>query len=87
MIIVNPPSYNPSPFKAIEAPIWCAYLAAYSNADGYTPTILDAEAEGLSIEQTVEKVGFQACILVAMGTNPSASSTPKWLRLMNCARD
>ncbi len=73
MIIVNPPSNNSSPFKAIEAPIWCAYLASYCNAD----EILDAELEGLSVEETVARVGSVQAEIVSMGANPSASSTPK----------
>ncbi|KKN31718.1 hypothetical protein LCGC14_0821030, partial [marine sediment metagenome] len=73
MIIVNPSSNNPSPFRAIEAPIWCAYLASYLEVD----EILDAEMEGLSVEETIERIGGRQCVLVAMGSNPSASSTPK----------
>lgn len=71
MIIVNPNNKTPSPMAAIEPPIWCAYLA------GKNDTILDAEAEGLTIKQTVKRVGKDGCLLVAMGANPSASSTPK----------
>ena len=75
MIIVNPNNKTPSPMAAIEPPIWCAYLAAYYGAR----RILDAEAEGLTLQETVDRIeryGHYA-ILVAMGANPSASSTPK----------
>ncbi len=72
MLIVNPNHKNPSPSSAIEAPIWCAYLARK-----YHGTILDAEAEGLTVDETLEKIGREPSILVAMGANPSASSTPK----------
>ena len=72
MIIVNPNHRNPSPTSAIEAPIWCAYLARK-----YGASILDAEAEGFSVEETVNAIGNQSSIVVAMGANPSASSTPK----------
>lgn len=73
MIIVNPNHRNPSPQAAIEPPIWCAYLAAYYGAD----SILDAELEGLTLNETLEAIGDEPCVLVAMGANPSASSTPK----------
>ena len=78
MIIVNPNHKNPSPMAAIEPPIWCAYLAAYHQA----VEILDAEAEGLSIHETLERLYGRQVILVAMGANPSASSTPK-MNLVN----
>ena len=71
MIIVNPNNKTPSPMAAIEPPIWCAYLA------GENDTILDAEAEGLSIDETVKRIGTEIPVFVAMGANPSASSTPK----------
>jgi len=63
----------PSPESAVEPPIWCAYLASALGAD----EILDAEAEGLSPEQTIERIGNKKPVFVAMGSNPSASSTPK----------
>lgn len=66
--IINPNHKNPSPTSAIEPPIWCAYFGG---------DIIDAEAEGLSIDETVERVGDDGCIIVVMGANPSASSTPK----------
>ncbi|KKM91143.1 hypothetical protein LCGC14_1231500 [marine sediment metagenome] len=72
MIIVNPNHRNPSPHSAIEAPIWCAYLARKHCAN-----ILDAELEGLTVDETLERIGREPCILVAMGANPSASSTSK----------
>lgn len=73
MLIVNPNHANPSPMAAIEPPIWCAYAASYFKAD----EILDAEMEGLALQETVRTIGDKECILVAMGANPSASSTPK----------
>ncbi len=71
MIIVNPNNKTPSPMAAIEPPIWCAYLAVEND------TILDAEAEGLSKDETVQRIGKEVPLFVAMGANPSASSTPK----------
>lgn len=73
MIIVNPNNKTPSPMAAIEPPIWCAYLAALWDAN----YILDAEADGLTVQETVDKLGGRKAILVAMGANPSVSSTPK----------
>lgn len=79
MIIVNPNHRNPSPQSTKEPPIWCAYLADYY--EGHLNThhleILDAEAEGLSVEETKQRIGDQQAVLVTMGANPSASSTPK----------
>ncbi|KKN12793.1 hypothetical protein LCGC14_1012920 [marine sediment metagenome] len=83
MLIVNPNCKNPSPMAAIEPPIWCALLAGSLQSplplpyDAPGNTILDAELEGLSIDETVERIGLEPCVLVAMGANPSASSTPK----------
>ncbi len=73
LVIVNPNSKIPGKFAAIEPPIWCAYLASYTGAS----EILDAEREGLSIDETIERIGSRYPILVSMGANPSASSTPK----------
>ena len=77
MIIVNPNHANPSPQAAIEPPIWCAYLAAYYKEKGLLPEVFDAEAESLSVDETAERIGQEYVVLVAMGANPSASSTPK----------
>ncbi len=77
MIIVNPNHRNGSPQAAIEPPIWCAYLASYLRKWEIQVKILDAEAKGLSVDETIEAMGGQPPILMAMGANPSASSTPK----------
>ncbi len=73
MIIVNPNHKCPSPVAALMPPIWCAYLADYYDAD----EILDAEVEGLSLEETVDRIGDSFAVIVAMGVAPSSSSTPK----------
>ena len=73
MIIVNPNHRNPSPMAAIEPPIWAAYLASYYGAH----SIIDAELEGLTVDETAKRVGNQQAVIVSMGANPSASSTPK----------
>jgi radical SAM superfamily enzyme YgiQ (UPF0313 family) len=73
MIVVNPNHKNPSPQSAIEPPIWCAYLASLY----YGSEILDAEMEGLTLQRTARRIGNSKSLIVAMGANPSASSTPK----------
>lgn len=75
MLIVNPNNRNPSPFSAVEPPLWAGLTASYHNAD-----ILDAEAEELTIEETeraIRNSGHKDIIIVVMGNNPSVSSTPK----------
>lgn len=64
MIIINPKSSNPMKYRTIEPPIWCALMAK----DG--DTIVDLEIQGwMPIGKDI--------LIVAMGSNPSASSTPK----------
>ena len=82
MLFVNPG--NPgmgklNKYAALEPPFWCAYQAAIYRSCGSKASILDCEAEGLDIEETLDRimaVNEMACI-VAMGNNPSVSSTPK----------
>jgi len=53
-------------------------FASRYRSQGLDVTVIDAEAEELTIEQTVERVGkAKNVLLMAMGQNPSASSTPK----------
>ncbi len=66
--------------SGIEPPLWCALLAAYIREQGYSVKILDAEAENLSPEATAVKVAEYNPLLagiIVLGSNPSASSTPK----------
>ncbi len=80
MILVNPNNRNPLPLAAAEPPLWLSLMAAHLLGDGKDVTILDAEAEGLSPEDTVRRIESQNAvdiILVVMGNNPSVSSTPK----------
>lgn len=62
---------------AIEPPIWAAMLANSMRAAGYTPEILDAEAERLDFisaaKRAVEYNARVICIVV-YGQQPSASS-------------
>jgi anaerobic magnesium-protoporphyrin IX monomethyl ester cyclase len=79
LVLVNPNSRNPSPFASIEPPLWLGLIAGYYQ-EFYNVSVVDAEADNLTVEQTVLKVGElkpDLTIIVVMGTNPSASSTPK----------
>lgn len=69
-----------SSLSGIEPPLWCALLAAFVREHGYTVKILDGDAENLSPVQTAEKTAEYNPLLagiIVLGTNPSASSTPK----------
>ncbi len=62
---------------AIEPPLWAALLAAYLRQKGFSVALLDAEAEGWTREQAAAALAEAAprlAVLVASGTNPSAST-------------
>jgi len=80
LLIVNPNNRIVSPFAGIEPPLWAGIIASYYKEQGQRVAILDAEAEDLTVEQTVEAIkntNPRMIIIVVMGNNPSASSTPK----------
>ena len=86
LVLVNPGSHKEvygklaSTLKGIEPPIWCALIAAYVREQGHAVKIIDAEAENLSPEFTAEKIVDYNPLLtgvIVIGSNPSASSTPK----------
>lgn len=61
----------------IEPPFWASLLAGYLRKRGFSVSLLDAEAEGLSHEETAEIVTEMKPLLSAVvvsGTNPSAST-------------
>ncbi len=69
-----------SSLAGIEPPLWCALLAAFIREHGYSVKIIDAEAESLSPAGTAGKIAAANPLLagiIVLGTNPSASSTPK----------
>ena len=69
-----------STLSGIEPPLWCALLAAFIREHGYSVKIIDAEAENWSPEHTAKKIAEYNPLLVGiivLGSNPSASSTPK----------
>lgn len=66
--------------SGIEPPHWCGLIAGFVREKGYSVKILDAEAENFSPQQTAQKITVLNPILagiIVLGSNPSASSTPK----------
>ncbi|MFH1202772.1 MAG: radical SAM protein [Candidatus Omnitrophota bacterium] len=66
--------------SGIEPPFWCGLIAAFARKHGYSVKIIDADAENLNPEDTARKITECNPLLVdivVLGTNPSASSTPK----------
>ncbi|MEW5895577.1 MAG: radical SAM protein [Candidatus Omnitrophota bacterium] len=64
----------------IEPPLWTALLAAFLKERGFSVAIIDADAENYSPEETADRVLEYDPLLVglgAIGSNPSAASTPK----------
>ena len=69
-----------SSLAGIEPPLWCALLAAFVREHGYSVKIIDAEAENWNPEDTAEKIAAdnpRLAGIIVLGSNPSASSTPK----------
>jgi len=86
LILVNPGSraqvYGKlgSSLSGIEPPLWAGLIAAFVRRHGYSVKIIDAEAENWSPEYTAEKIAECNPLLtgiIVLGSNPSASSTPK----------
>ncbi len=84
MVLIKPGSQKQiygdlSDFKltAIEPPFWAALLAAYLRNLGFSVMLMDAEADGLSYEETAKQVANIQPMIAAVfvsGTNPSAST-------------
>lgn len=77
-------------FAAIEPPLWTAIMASFIRDKEFTVKIIDAEAEGLTPEETADRAKGYNPLLIgigAVGANPSASSTPKMpaVRSVLCA--
>lgn len=86
LVLVNPGNRKQTyggladSLSGIEPPFWCGLIAGFIRQRGYSVKIIDADAENLTPWQTTEKIAELNPILVAiivLGTNPSASSTPK----------
>ncbi|MFT6068495.1 MAG: radical SAM superfamily enzyme YgiQ (UPF0313 family) [Bacteriovoracaceae bacterium] len=66
-----------SGFTAIEIPIWAGLITTYLRKKGHQVRLIDANALGLSPEETLELVLHEKPLLVAViayGHNPSAST-------------
>lgn len=64
-------------YSAIEPPIWSALLANHVRAKGYSTSVLDCEAERLTIKESADKITAQDPKLIAVvvyGQQPSAST-------------
>lgn len=62
---------------AIEPPVWSGLIATYIRNKGYSVKILDAEAEGLSFQETAHRIANEDPVLtvfVVYGQQPSAST-------------
>src|SRR3990167_1673469 len=97
LLLVNAPSridvYGAlTPLAAIEVPVWAGLIARYCLNKGFSVQILDAEAEGLTTEQTAQRIVDAAprlAVFCIYGQQPSASTqcmpgavaTLKWLQL------
>lgn len=82
ILIVNPSIPNPfGNHSAIEPPIWCGLYADYARERGHSVEIHDCQEKPLDMSQ----YNPDEIWLIAMGNNPSASSTPKMnLTLQMC---
>jgi len=64
-------------FSGIEPPLWIILTAAFLREKGFSVAVIDAEAENLSVKETVAKVLELTPLLTSVivsGTNPSAST-------------
>lgn len=86
LVLVNPGNRKQAYGKladslsGIEPPFWCGLIASFIRKHNYSVKIIDADAENWTPEYIVGKIAEYNPILVSiivLGTNPSASSTPK----------
>ena len=66
--------------SGIEPPLWCGLIAGFIREKGYSVKIIDAEAENFSPPQTAHEIAELdplLAVIIVLGSNPSASSTPK----------
>ena len=83
LLLVNAPS-RPRVYQvlaaelaACEPPIWAAMIANFARAQGLSVDLLDAEALGLTFDQTVKEIADRRPLLTAFtvyGQQPSAST-------------
>ena len=85
LVVVNPSARKEmlgslEPLAGIEPPLWAALIAGFIRDYGHSVSIIDAEVEGLSPEEIAQKIlelDPRLVAIVALGQNPSATSTPK----------
>lgn len=79
---VNPNNRIVSPLAGIEQPLWLGLIASDMRKNGKSVAVVDAEAEDLTIEETIARIQLldaRKVVFVVMGNNPSVSSTPKMI--------
>lgn len=79
-LVVNPNNRILSPYAGIEPCFWAGMIASDLRFKGKHVNILDAEAQDLSFQATIDIIRAskpQHIIFVVMGNNPSVSSTIK----------
>ncbi len=83
VLLVTPPSrvqvYQElsRDFAAIEPPVWSGLIATFLRERGCAVAVLDAEAEGLTHQQTAERIAAlvpRLAVFVIYGQQPSAST-------------
>lgn len=83
LLLVNAPSRErvyqslASEFAAVEPPVWAGLIAQRALSAGFTVKILDAEAEGLSITNTADRIRIidpKLAVFCIYGQQPSAST-------------
>src|SRR4030042_1944280 len=86
LLLINPgakeEAYEALRFSvaAIEPPVWAGLIAAFARGRGFSVRIIDTEAEVYSDDRIIEEITECNPVLAAIGavgSNPSASSTPK----------
>lgn len=81
ILIINPNHRIQSPLAGQEQPLWAGLIASDLMANGQSVNVIDAEAMNMSADDVARDVrsstSIDRIIIVAMGNNPSASSTPK----------
>ena len=65
-------------YSAIEPPTWSLLLAEACRAKGFSPAILDCDAERLSLEESVKRINdtkARLVVFVLYGQNPNSGTT------------
>ena len=83
LVLINPSSRTAvyqslgKTLSAIEPPVWAGLMATYVRKKGFAVVIIDAEAEELTVAQTVQRVMElrpTLSAIVVYGHQPSAST-------------